>query len=113
MLARPESWERFYEYKTSLACPKDFEKELRRFIDGQAYLPVCETIAAGEPFPLPKKAVISKMHNTKKRTVYTYPFAENTVLKLLTFLLLRKYDGIFSPNLYSFRPGRSAADAVR
>lgn len=44
--------------------------------------------------------------------VYTYPAAENTVLKLLTWLLLRKYDGLFADTLYSFRPGRTAKDAV-
>ena len=64
-------------------------------------------------FPLPSKAVISKQSSQKKRTVYTYPAPENTVLKLLTWLLLRKYDGLFSGNLYSFRPGITAKDAVR
>ena len=53
------------------------------------------------------------MSSQKKRIVYTYPKDENTVLKLLTYLLLRKYDGLFSPNLYSFRPGRTAKDAFR
>ena len=53
------------------------------------------------------------MGSQKQRIVYTYPFAENTVLKLLTYLLLRKYDNLFSPNLFSFRPGRSAKDAIR
>lgn len=112
-LSDPQVWERFYEYKTSLACPKDFAKELRTFIDEQAYLPVCESIRRGEPFPLPRKAVISKQSSQKKRTVYIYPRRENIVLKLLTYLLLRKYDYLFSRGLYSFRPGRSAKDAVR
>ena len=112
-LSRPESWERFYEYKTSLACPKDIARELRQFIDSQAYLTVCGEIKSGERFPLPKRAVISKMHSQKKRIVYTYPYNETTVLKLLTFLLLRRYDGLFSDGLYSFRPGRSAKDAIR
>lgn len=111
-LARPERWEQFYAYKSELACQKQFTNELRGFIDGQAYFCVCEEIAAGGRFPLPKKAVISKMSSQKKRTVYSYPPNENTVLKLLTWLLLRKYDGIFSPNLWSFRPGRTAKDAV-
>ncbi len=111
-LARRESWEEFYEYKTSLACPKAFAKELRAFIDAEGYLPVCRIIEAGEAFPLPRKSVISKLEG-KKRTVYTYPRAENTVLKKLTWLLLRRYDGLFAPNLYSFRPGRTAKDAVR
>ena len=112
-LSRRECWEKFYEYKTSLACPKAFAKELRAFIDGEGYLPVCRRIEAGEPFPLPGKSVISKLDGKKKRTVYTYPRAENTVLKLLTWLLLRRYDGLFADNLYSFRPGRTAKDALR
>ena len=106
-------WEDFYAYKTSLVCPKDFANSLRGFIDEEAYLPVCEAIEHGERFPLPEKAVISKMSSQKKRTVYVYPEAENTVLKMLTWLLLRRYDGVFSPALYSFRPGRTAKDAVR
>nr|MBQ6242037.1 group II intron reverse transcriptase domain-containing protein [Lachnospiraceae bacterium] len=112
-LPDPSAWEKFYEYKTSLACPKDFAKELRTFIDEQAYLSVCESIRAGEAFPLPRKAVISKQYSQKKRTVYIYPRRENIVLKLLTYLLLRNYDRLFSRGLYSFRPGRSAKDAVR
>ncbi|MBR3554779.1 MAG: group II intron reverse transcriptase domain-containing protein [Oscillospiraceae bacterium] len=112
-LARRECWERFYEYKTSLACPKAFAGGLRDFIDGKAYLPVCRRIEAGEPFPLPRRSVVSKMSSQKKRVVYTYPEAENTVLKLLTWLLLRRYDGLFEANLYSFRPGRTAKNAIR
>ena len=112
-LSDPAVWQAFYEYKTSLACPKDFEKELDAFIRAQAYVPVCRGILAGEAFPIPRRCVISKMHSRKKRVVYIYPEAENTVLKLLTWLLLRKYDGIFSKGLYSFRPGRSAKDAIR
>ncbi|MBP5207363.1 MAG: hypothetical protein J6330_02775 [Clostridia bacterium] len=112
-LSDPLVWERFCEYKTSLAAPKAAAKELRAFIDEKAYLPVCETIRSGDVFPLPKKSVISKLGSDKKRTVYTYPYAENMTLKLLTYLLLRKYDGLFSGGLYSFRPGRTAKDAVR
>ncbi len=112
-LSEASAWESFYEYKTSLACPKQFAKRLRDFIDGQEYLPIVRRIQAGEPFPLPRRAVISKESSTKKRTVYVYPEAENIVLKLLTHLLLRRYDGLFSRGLYSFRPGRSAKDAIR
>ena len=112
-LKNERCWEDFYAYRTSLVCPKDFAKELRSFIDEKRYLPVCERIERGERFPLPKKAVISKMSSQKKRTVYVYPKDENTVLKMLTWLLLRRYDGVFSPALYSFRPGRTVKDAVR
>ena len=154
-LSEPTVWEKFYQYKTSLACPKDIEKRLRGFLDAQEYLPVCELISkiAKNPqdpafsgvqgvsqsrafpeiqgvsqsrafpesqgvsqsraFPLPRKSVISKQSTQKKRVVYTYPFAENTVLKLLTYLLLRTYNDLFSDNLFSFRPGRSAQEAIR
>ena len=120
-LARREAWEKFYEYKTSLVCPKAFSQQLRRYIDREDYGPVCREIEAllqsddrnKSPFPLPEKAIISKQGTQKKRTVYTYPYLENMTLKLLTHLLLRKYDALFCDNLYSFRPGRSAKDAIR
>lgn len=108
-----ETWERFYAYKCALVCPKSFAGELRRFIDREAYLPVYEAICRGDPFPLPVKKSIAKLGTEKKRVVYTYPPAENMVLKLLTWLLLRRYDDRFSPTLYSFRPGRSAKEAVQ
>ena len=111
-LKDPERWEAFYDYKTSLVCPKYYAKELRTFIDSEKYLPVCEEIGSGS-FPLPRRAVISKLDTKKKRIVYIYPKDETAVLKLLTYLLLRKYDGIFSGNLYSFRPGKTAKDAIR
>ncbi len=113
LIADAATWDAFYGYKLSLACTKQFTGELRAFIDGKKYEPVCEGILAGRPFPLPRKSVLTKMGTDKKRVVYTYPAAENTALKLLTWLILRKYDGIFSDNLYSFRPGRTAKDAVR
>ena len=52
-LSRPDVWEKFYEYKAGLACPKSFLKELRAFIDRRGYLPVCEAMAAGERFRCP------------------------------------------------------------
>lgn len=113
LLNAPDVWERFYEYKASLAVPGAFLPELRHFIDEKGWEPVCARMAAGKAFPIPSKSIISKLHTQKKRTVYTYPEAENTVLKLLTYLMLRKYDCLFSPNLYSFRPARTAKDAIR
>ncbi|MBO6015486.1 MAG: hypothetical protein J6P60_02730 [Lachnospiraceae bacterium] len=112
-LSDESCWNQFYEYKISLACPGHFERELRDFIDRKAYLPVCERIYAGERFPLPKRSMISKHASAKKRMVYTYPHDENIVLKLLTYLLLRRYDEVFEDNLFSFRPGKCAKDAIR
>ena len=113
MLSDESCWNSFYNYKASLALPKAFEKELKGFIDEKKYLPVVRRINDGDSFPLPKKSVISKLSSQKKRTVYTYPADENIVLKLLTYLVLRRYDYLFCDNLYSFRPGLNAKDAIR
>ena len=98
-LASLDAWQSFLQYKKTLAVPTPFEKDLEEFISGKDYLSVYERIMCGERFSLPERAVISKMDNQKKRVVYTYPPAENMVLKLLTYLLLRKYDSIFSEGL--------------
>ena len=112
-LSMPQVWERFFQYKMSQEGHQFHEKRLRNFINEQRYLPVVQAITEGKPFPLPRRAVISKMSTEKKRVVYIYPEPENTVLKLLTWLLLRRYDGLFSESLFSFRPRRTAKDAVR
>ena len=107
-------WQEYFEYKRAGGrLLNREEKELSAFIAQQKYLPVVEHIRNGGTFPPPKKSAISKMNSTKKRIVYTYPSAENQVLKLLTYLLLRQYDGCFSDNLYSFRAGRTPKDAIR
>lgn len=106
------SWERFYEYKDGLRCSKRFKKELREFIDSEAYMEYEHQIRTLTDLPLPSKSVISKMSSQKKRTVYKYPYNFNMVLKLLTYLTLRKYDHIYTSNLYSFRPGVCAKDAI-
>lgn len=112
-LSDPLVWEKYYEYKCSLACPKDFTRALRHFIDERAYEPLCGAISRGEAFSLPRRALISKQYSQKKRVVYLYPPGENILLKLLTYLLLRTYDRQMAPGLFSFRPGRSAGDALR
>lgn len=112
-VSRPETWEAFYQYKVGLICSKPELERLRRLMDERAWEPVAAGIIRGEAFPLPWRREISKMHTGKKRVVYTYPEPENQVLKLLTWLLLRRYDALFSPGLYSFRPGRTAKDAIR
>ena len=106
------TWEKFYSYKANLKCSKRFTIELREFIDSRSYLKCEDCIRSLEELPLPARSVISKMSTQKKRTVYKYPYEFNMVLKLLTYLTLRKYDHIYSRDLYSFRPGVSAKDAI-
>ncbi len=112
-LSSEKSWDELLSYKKSLAVRGKSLEELARLAADRSYIPAVRKISSGEPFPLPRRAVISKMSSQKKRVVYIYPEPENTVLKLLTYLLLRKYDGLFSDGLYSFRPGVTAKDAVR
>ena len=111
-LFEKSSWERFYEYKSSLKCSKRFKKELREYIDSKSYLNMNPQDQVMRRPSLPSKSVISKMSSQKKRTVYKYPYDFNMILKLLTYLTLRKYDHIYSRDLYSFRPGICAKDAI-
>ncbi len=114
LLSRREIWQEFLEYKLSGGhLSKSDERELSEFIESQGYLPAVEKILRGEGFSPPKKTAISKMSSGKKRIVYTYAEDENWVLKLLTFLLQRKYDYLFAYNLYSFRPRKGVRDAVK
>ena len=112
-ICQKEIWEDFYAYKSALRCGAQEAKRLRAYLDAEAWRPVWEKLSRGEAMPLPRRAVISKLHSDKKRVVYVYPEPENTVFKLLTWLLLRSCDGLFAPGLWSFRPGRSAKDAIR
>ncbi len=112
MLFEKSSWERFYEYKAGLRCSKRFKKELREYIDSKSYMAYEQQIRTLDGLPIPAKAVISKMSTQKKRTVYKYPYDFNMILKLLTYLTLRKYDHIYCNTLYSFRPGVCAKDAI-
>ena len=113
LLSDRKTWEAFYKYKDSLISAGQDLKELSSLIREKKYEAAAAIFTPGADFPLPKKAVISKLSSEKKRTVFIYPEPENTVLKLLTWLLLRKYNSLFPENLYSFRPGRTAKDAVR
>ena len=107
-------WQLFYEYKVSCGnTPEWLLKQLRQYIDQKRYLAVADRIDAGEPFPPPKKTAISKLHSEKKRIVYTYPHDENFALKLINYLLLRRYDDLFAHNLYSFRANSCVAHAIR
>lgn len=112
-LLEPAQWQRYLQYKrTSGHLTRQEDTLLEQFIEQRRYVPVVHDILDGMPFPHPRRTAISKMHSTKKRIVYIYPPDYNTVLKLMTHLLLRKYDHLFSKHLYSFRAGFSAKDAI-
>ncbi len=113
-LARKELWINFYEQR-AMSGHMSFghEYDFHKFIRNEEYLPVVDKIRRGEPFPNPKKRAIAKSGSPQKRIVYTFPREENYVLKLLTYLLIRKYDAIFPDNLYSFRARHSVKRAIK
>lgn len=113
-LSEKSVWQEFLEYKLAHRhLTKSEEADLRHYIEAEEYAPVLVSLRAGRAFPLPEKKMIRKMQTDRKRTVYIYPRAENYVLKLLTFLLLRRYDGIFTDSLYSFRIHTGVNKAMR
>ena len=113
LLKNPLVWDVYYKYKLEKGhLSEEDQEELEAFIKAEAYLPIVEKILQGEGFSVPRKVIISKMYSQKKRIVYTYDKAENYVLKVLTFLLQRKYDTVFADNLYSFRPDHGVKQAI-
>lgn len=112
-LSDPAEWERYYLYKEeNRHLTREEAADLRAFIDAREYEPVVSRILSGGSFSVPEKKLIRKMHSDKKRAVYLFPREENYVLKLLTFLLLRSYDHLFTEDLYSFRVSQGAGRAL-
>lgn len=114
ILAEEHVWIDFYEHKVD---PDYFRvsdaQELFQYIRSKRYLPVVDKILRGEELSIPQKKRIAKSDTSKKRIVYSLPEDEAMVLKLLTWLMLRKYNSYFSDNLYSFRPAYGAKDALK
>ena len=106
-------WIEYFEYKVKNEHLEGKQvKELFRFIRNEEYIPILDKILT-TGFSIPTKKKIQKIGTTKKRVVYIFPKEENDLLKLLTYLLIRKYDSIFYSNLYSFRAGYGVKDAFK
>ena len=114
ILSDEKVWIDFYEQKVD---PTYFRiadaQQLFQYVRQKRYLPVVERIKSGEGLSVPQKRQIAKADSSKKRIVYSLPEDEAMVLKLLTWLMIRKYDSFFSDNLYSFRPGYGAKHALK
>ncbi len=111
-LALKSEWERYYSYKLEQGNISEKDAvDLHDFIVGEEYLPVVQKILDGKSLSPPEKKLIGKSGSKKKRAVYTYSRAENYVLKLIAFLL-REYDSVFAPNLYSFRKDMGVKTAI-
>ncbi|MBQ4602933.1 MAG: hypothetical protein IJB24_08745, partial [Clostridia bacterium] len=111
-LSQQAEWYGFYEYKKEQGnLPKKLLSELLEYIEQQKYIPVVEKILAGGTLSYPQKSLINKSKAGRKRAVYTFAADENYLLKLMAYLL-RRYDNIFAPNLYSFRKDRGVKRAT-
>lgn len=112
-LTEPEVWVDFYEQKVDPDyCRVSDAVELFRYVRNKRYLAVAERIVSGEGLSVPQKKRIAKAESSRKRIVYSLPEDETTFLKMLTWLMIRKYDYFFSDNLYSFRPGYGVKNAL-
>lgn len=113
-LADMDVWVGFYEQKADMGFMREEDSQkLFHYIRQKRYLPIVERIQNGQGLSIPVKKYISKEGVSKKRVVYMLPEDEANVMKLLTWLLIRKYDNVLSRNLYSFRPGVSVKSAMK
>lgn len=112
-LSNASVWEGFLTYKQMKHHLTAFEEaDLKTFIRDKEYLSAVSSILTGSFCAVPEKKMIRKLQNSGKRTVYLFPREINYVLKLLTYLLIRKYDSIFPDNLYSFRVNFGVSRAI-
>lgn len=111
-MLKDERWDAFLEDKRGQDdfSAEEFER-FERFITDRGYRPYVEKMRRGEPFSAPRKIILSKTGSTKKRIVYSFPFEENVVLKMLA-QELHAYDGLFGSNLYSFRLRNGVRQAI-
>ena len=113
-LADHSVWVDFYERKVDPAFVRISDaRELFQYVRQKRYLPVVERIKRGKGLSIPMKKRIAKSGSSKKRVVYSLPEDETMVLKLLTWMIIRKYDACLPGNLYSFRPHYGAKDALK
>ena len=111
-LKNKEEWLAFFEHKERCGnLSIDERGDLFTFIENGEYLPIADDILNNGCFSPPQKVLLNKSNTDKKRTVYVYRREENYVLKLIAYML-SEYDGIFSPNLYSFRKNNGVKNAI-
>ncbi len=111
-LTDPAEWETYLEYKTGSGnLTKSEETDLRQYIENREYIEAAGRLFRGE-IPLPEMKSIGKSGSREKRRVFIYAREINYIFKLLTFILMRRYDGRFCDNLYSFRVRSGVNKAV-
>ena len=111
VMEKPEVWLGFYKHKTRNQEDVNARYDgLLDFIESKKYLVYVEALQRGEGISAPQKLLVNKSASGKKRTVYCYAEEEKYILSMIAFLL-KRYDDIFAPNLYSFRVHKTAKTA--
>ena len=114
LLCLPETWEDYFKEKEEQGYwRKTEQEEWRTFLDTKEYLALAQKVKTeGFCFSVPEKKLVNKSGSEKKRVVYSFSEAENRYLKVLTRLLLTRYDRCFVENCYSFRRGHGSRQAI-
>ncbi len=114
LLTKKEIWQEFLTYKLGGERLTAAErKSFCAYIESGAYEQKAVAVAAGGyRFSVPVKKLVNKSDSQKKRAVYMYDADETMILRLVAYLLYR-YDGIFSPCLFSFRKASGPKKALR
>ena len=112
-LSSNKTWQEFLAYKIEKShLSKRDEAFLKDFIENEQYKAITDALLKDDfCFSIPEKRFLNKHGKSKKRVVYTFSEQENTVLKLISFLLYR-YDEAQPPNCYSFRRNYGAKKAI-
>ena len=105
--------EKFLAYKDdSISCTPEEVDALRSYLlSDQCTADILRLKAGDYYFDPPMQFARRKSRSNKKRLVYSLK-KENLMLTQLMAFALRKFDDIFSKNLYSFRSGRRVADLI-
>ena len=114
MIALPEIWQEFLQYKKERQhLSKAEQEELETYIQKQEYKRLLDEIRQPDYIlPVPFKKEINKGGVSKKRIVYSYPADYNMLLKMVAFCLY-KYDNQFASNCYAFRRNYGVRDAIK
>jgi len=106
------SWQMFKEVEEQ----KEYKDErlikyIEKIIEKEEYLKFDASFFAN--FPLAKVKRIGEYNTSKKRIVYVYPKKHRTVLKIVSFYILKNYGDKFSENSIAYTKGRSVRSAFK
>ena len=78
-----------------------FDEDIDRLIAGDYYM------------DYPRQVMLRKSGSNKRRKVYSFADNDRALLSYLNYMMMDKYDGRFSDNLYSCRKHNNVADLFR